>query len=77
MQIKVLVFGQILDITGKNELLLDDVKDTDELARLMHTQFPRLARLPYRIAVDRDIITGNTSLNHQSIVALLPAYSGG
>ena len=77
MQIKVLVFAQILDITGKRELVLDNIRTTDELNGQLHILYPTLSKLPYRIAVDKEIITKNTSLDDHSIVALLPPFSGG
>ena len=77
MKIRIMVFGQITDITGRDTLELEGVTDTDQLVTLMHQRFPLLAKLQYRIAVDKDFIIKNTSLDDKSVVALLPPFSGG
>ncbi len=77
MQVTVVAFGQITDITGKEQLMLQDIQDTDQLVQQLHTRFPLLAKLEYRIAVDKDIITGNRILTGPATIALLPPYAGG
>jgi len=77
MQTKIILFGQIIDIAGQKELTLEDVLDTDELVMILHEKYPLLKNLEYRIAVNKDIILNNTSLDDQSTVALLPPFSGG
>jgi len=53
------------------------VADTDGLVRALHNTYPALAESKYVIAVNKQVITSNTSLNENSVVALLPPYSGG
>ena len=77
MKATVMAFGQIADITGRDNLILENIEDTDQLIRQLHTRFPRLALLEYRIAVDKEIISGNTILSQPVTIALLPPYSGG
>jgi molybdopterin synthase sulfur carrier subunit len=38
---------------------------------------PALAGMKYIIAVDKQVIIKNTILNNNSVVALLPPFSGG
>jgi molybdopterin converting factor small subunit len=64
------------DITG-NSVSINDVVDTDGLMDLLHTRYPALAESKYVIAVNKQVITSNTLLNENSVVALLPPYSGG
>jgi molybdopterin synthase sulfur carrier subunit len=53
------------------------VADTDGLVRALHSTYPALAESKYVIAVNKQVITSNTSLDENSVVALLPPYSGG
>ena len=76
MAVKIQLFGQLKQITGAAELTTD-AADTDELAREMVNRFPVLKKLPYLIAVDRNVIQGNTSIKAGQELALLPPYSGG
>lgn len=76
MQVKVIIFGQLTDITG-NSLSLNDVTDTDSLLKVLNRQYPALADKKFVVAVDKQVVTGNTSLTDNSTVALLPPFSGG
>jgi molybdopterin synthase sulfur carrier subunit len=73
----IITFGQIIDLVGSNQLIVENIKDTDQLQLFLSKKYPGLAELQYRIAVDKDIIIKNTNLNNAAIVALLPPFSGG
>jgi len=77
MQISIILFGQLVDITGSNNLTVQDVSDTNTLVQHLHKQFPALATIKYVIAVDKKIINKNTALSHHTTIALLPPFSGG
>jgi sulfur-carrier protein len=77
MQINLIIFGRLTDITGKNSMTLPDIPDTNALVKQMHTLYPALKQNKYVIAVDRKIISGNTILNENSTVAMMPPFSGG
>ncbi|HTS44458.1 MAG TPA: MoaD/ThiS family protein [Puia sp.] len=77
MPVKIISFGPVKDIMGDQQFEVKDVADTDQLIQVLHHQYPALAQTPYIIAVDKDIISGNTLLNGDQVVALLPPYSGG
>jgi molybdopterin synthase sulfur carrier subunit len=76
MSIHIILFGRLADIAG-NSVSLDNVADTDGLIKALHNTYPALAESKYVIAVNKQVITSNTSLNENSVVALLPPYSGG
>lgn len=76
-QINVLTFGAITDITGNNNFVVKDVESTDVLKMQLEEQYPQLKTINYAIAVDKQIITADTSLQHNSTVAILPPFSGG
>lgn len=77
MQVKVLIFGQLTDITGVSEVHLNDVSDRDELIEILNRQFPGLEDSKFAIAIDKKVVVQNTSLADGCIVALLPPFSGG
>ncbi len=77
MEINLLAFGQLAEITGKAELRILDVKNTNELNQKLIEQYPKLVAFNYLLAVNKKIVQGNTSLNDKDTVALLPPFSGG
>lgn len=76
MSVKVILFGKLADIAG-NSLSVAKVADTDSLVAALHKDYPALTHAKYVIAVDKQIINENTALNKNSMVALLPPFSGG
>ena len=76
MSIHIILFGRLADIAGSS-VSLDNVADTDGLVRALHSTYHAVAESKYVIAVNKQVITSNTSLNENSVVALLPPYSGG
>ena len=76
-QIKILFFGQLVDITGIKELTVENVIDTDTVQTILCQQFPALGQSKYIIAVNQEMISENKRLTDNSIVALLPPFSGG
>jgi molybdopterin synthase sulfur carrier subunit len=77
MTIKILAFGQAAEITEKSEWEVTDMKHTAELYELLNVKFPDLAAIKYRMALNKQIIRGNTALNDGDVIALLPPFSGG
>ena len=77
MQVNITLFGRLTDITGSSTIALHDVADTDELVQQLQQQYPGFKHAPYIIAVNKDIINGNTILKDDCMVALLPPFSGG
>lgn len=77
MEINLLSFGQVADITGRDALKIPDVRNTNELSEFLTKAWPQLKSIKYSIAVNKKIIQENTELNQDDTVALLPAFSGG
>lgn len=77
MEVNILAFGQVADITGKSEWKFTHVKNTNELMQLLVSTYPLLQSINYLIAVNKKIIQGNTELHNEDTVALLPPFSGG
>jgi len=77
MQVQIMFFGQLADITGTPELILHDIPDTDTLQETLHQLYPALANIKYAIALNKKTIQGNTILSGDTNIALLPPFSGG
>jgi molybdopterin converting factor small subunit len=77
MQVQVMIFGQLTDITGKSELMLYDIPDTDTLIRTLQSIYPALSDTKFAIALNKKVIRENTLLEGDNNIALLPPFSGG
>ena len=77
MKISIIVFGQLTDIIGNDNLVVSDTKDTDSLMEQLHKLYPALTDTKFLIAVDKQLITANTILTNNNTIALLPPFSGG
>ena len=76
MTVNIIIFGRLTDIAG-NSLALENIADTNSLVKQLHIRYPALAEAKYVIAVDKKVVNENTTLSDDSIVALLPPFSGG
>lgn len=76
MSVKIILFGKLADIAGSS-VSVENVVDTDSLIDSLNKRYPELASIKYVIAVDKQVIKENTTLNKKSSVALLPPFSGG
>jgi molybdopterin-guanine dinucleotide biosynthesis protein A len=76
-QVSVLSFGRGRDIIGDAPLQIPVQKDTEELVAVLHERYPELKALPYRISVNRVLISDPFPLKAGDEVALLPPFSGG
>lgn len=77
MEIQLLAFGQIIDITGKSAWKMSGIKNTEDLIINLEQEFPSLAKTRYSIAVNKKVIQVNTTINENDTIALLPPFSGG
>lgn len=75
MNIKIIAFGQIAEITGK-ELTLE-AKDLDSLKLKLIEKFPELSDKKLAFAVNKKIAQNNVAFSENDVVALMPPYSGG
>ncbi len=77
MQVQIMIFGQLKDITGKSELTLYDIPDTDTLIQTLQSLYPALTNTKFAIALNKKVISTNTILEGDNNIALLPPFSGG
>ncbi|MCU7617087.1 MoaD/ThiS family protein [Chryseobacterium sp. PBS4-4] len=75
MEIKVISFGQIAEITGKEFMM--EAADLDSLKLFLIQKFPELSDRKFAFAVNKKLVQENIILNQNDVVALMPPYSGG
>nr|WP_314498822.1 MoaD/ThiS family protein [uncultured Chryseobacterium sp.] len=75
MEIKIIAFGQISEITGKE--LTFESSDLFSLRAGLIEKFPELAKRKFIFAVNKKLVQGNITLQQDDVVALMPPYSGG
>ncbi len=77
MAIKVLFFGQLVDISNVSSMEVSGVNDTEAAILFLHARFPALKNVPFVVAVNNQIVQTNTTLDAEASLALLPPFSGG
>ena len=77
MQVHLTLFGQLADITGRTEMTLHDIPDTETLVQTLNELYPLIANVKYAIALNRKVIKDKTILIGDNNIALLPPFSGG
>ena len=75
--IKVMIYGQLEDVTGASVITLDGISDTDMLTENLFQQFPLLRHKKFLVAVNQQVITEKTTFDSNAEIALLPPFSGG
>ncbi len=77
MEVKVIAFGKIADITAARTWMMQVVRSTHELRERLEKIHPELQGMHFLIALDKKIVTADTPLTPGVEVALLPPFSGG
>ena len=77
MNIKVKLFGSLVDKTGKSELPVNGCTDTDSLKKIILNEYPQLKECVFLISVNKSLVKGNYKLESENEVALLPPFAGG
>lgn len=79
MNIKVMLFGSLVDATGTSqiEIKVNEASDVDSLKSKLLNDFPKLSKYNFVVAVYKQVVNGNAKLNNGDMVALLPPFAGG
>jgi molybdopterin synthase sulfur carrier subunit len=77
MKIKILFFGSIGALAGKSEMILENITDVEKLKKHLSDLFPDLPNYTFRIAVNKELVEGNTMLNDGDELAIMPPFAGG
>lgn len=75
--IKVMIYGQLEDVTGASVISLVNINDTDMLTENLFKQFPLLKHKKFLVAVNKQVVTEKTTFDSNAEIALLPPFSGG
>ena len=76
MQIEIMSFGQLAEITGAAAFFVE-AQDTEQLRILLAQKYPALRDRKYALAVNKQLIKSTKILKENDVVALLPPFSGG
>jgi molybdopterin synthase sulfur carrier subunit len=77
MNVNILFFGQLTDLTGAESISMTDIIDTNSMMEALQQAYPALVNSKYLVAVNKKVISANTTLTDNCTVALLPPFSGG
>lgn len=70
MNIKVMLFGALADTIGKRQIEINNISDVDSLKKRLFSDFPKLSKHSFVVAVYKQIVSGSTKLNNGDVVAL-------
>lgn len=77
MAYNIRLYGQLAEMAGAPYLEIAEAADVLALRGHLEALLPGLKQLPYLVAVDKHIVTGNRLLSPDAVIAILPPYSGG
>ncbi|MBI5008715.1 MAG: MoaD/ThiS family protein [Bacteroidia bacterium] len=77
MEIKVLFFGVLAEVTGTAFKNYTDVGLISDLKHRISDDFPEVVHYNFRIALNNKIIEGEEKLKAGDEVAYLPPFAGG
>lgn len=77
MEINVLFFGVIAEVTGTGFKHYNGVKDLSDLLHRISDDFPGIAHYNFRIALNNQIIDGEHQIKSGDELAYIPPFEGG
>jgi molybdopterin synthase sulfur carrier subunit len=77
MEIELLFFGSLTDATTVSRLLVEGMRDTEQLKVYLEARYPALRTAKYFIAVNQQMIQQVHALQPGDVVAFMPPFSGG
>ena len=77
MEIKVLFFGVLTEVTGCNVKHYSNVRTIDDLRLRIQDDFPEIVHYNYLISINQEINNAGSELINGDEVAFLPPFAGG
>jgi molybdopterin converting factor small subunit len=77
MEVKVLFFGVLAEVSGTSIKHYRDVKSTGDLKLRIQDDFPEIVHYNFRVSVNNEITDNNLLLKSGDEVALMPPFAGG
>jgi molybdopterin converting factor small subunit len=77
MEVNVLFFGVIADVTKIDIKVYSNIKSIARLKLMVIDDFPEIAHYKFRISVNREFTDDDDELKNGDEVAFLPPFEGG
>ncbi len=77
MEVKVLFFGVLAEVSGTALKHYQEVKSIKDLILRIQDDFPEIVHYKYRLAVNSEITDDDQVLKQGDEVALMPPFAGG
>ena len=77
MEVRVLFFGVLVDVTGTSLKSYRDVKSVSDLMFRVKDEFPEIVHYNYRISVNNHMADNDPILSDGDEIALMPPFAGG
>jgi molybdopterin converting factor small subunit len=77
MEVKVLFFGVLAEVSGTSVKHYRDVKSINDLKLRINDDFPEIVHYNFRISINSEITDNNLLLKSGDEVAFLPPFAGG
>jgi molybdopterin converting factor small subunit len=77
MEVKVLFFGVLAEVTGTNFKHYREVKSIGDLKLRIQDDFPEVVHYNFIISLNNEIINNDPKLKDGDEVALMPPFAGG
>jgi molybdopterin synthase sulfur carrier subunit len=77
MEVKVLFFGVLAEITGTSLKHYNEVKTIGDLKIRIYDDYPEVIHYNFRISLNNEIINNDPNLNNGDEIALMPPFAGG
>jgi molybdopterin synthase sulfur carrier subunit len=77
MEVKVLFFGVLAEVSATYSKNYREVKSIGDLRLRIQDDFPEIVHYNYRISLNNEIINNDPKLNNGDEIALLPPFAGG
>jgi molybdopterin converting factor small subunit len=77
MEISVLFFGVLAEVTKTSFRHYSNVRSFDDLKLRIEDEFPEMVHYNYRIAVNKEMLSDVPILNDGDEIAFLPPFAGG
>ena len=77
MEISVLFFGVLAEVTGTDRKHYKGIKSYGDLKHRIEDDFPEIVHYNFRIAVNSKILNDDPLLRQDDEVAYIPPFAGG
>jgi molybdopterin synthase sulfur carrier subunit len=77
MEINVLFFGVLAEVTGTCRKHYREIESFGDLRHRIEDDFPEIVHYNFRIAVNNEIINNEPLLSTDDEIAYLPPFAGG